>query len=275
MGFGTRARRAPGWGALFRFLALLTWGTVIVGPASLRFAVGSQIDCRADRIDAWARVAFVYDGDTVKLSDGRKVRFLGINTPETGRKGKPSQPFSNKARTALQRMLAPSQMIGLRYDKQKRDKYDRLLAHVYIDDETNVSARLLQQGLAATLVVPPNTWNIDCYAAVEQQARRVKKGIWRLPAYHETPATSLDRQTRGFYIVAGKVQRVGYSRHALWLNLNGGLALRISEEDLGYFSGLRLESRSGQTIKARGWIRRYGGKLQMRVRHPASLEVAD
>jgi endonuclease YncB( thermonuclease family) len=68
----------------------------------------ARADCAADRIDELARVARVHDGDTVVLHDGRKLRLIGINTPELPREDSPGQPFAQEARAALATLLARS-----------------------------------------------------------------------------------------------------------------------------------------------------------------------
>jgi endonuclease YncB( thermonuclease family) len=66
------------------------------------------VECRADRIDETVSVSQVVDGDTLRLKDGRLIRFIGINTPELARKEKPAEPLAKKARKVLQSLLEKS-----------------------------------------------------------------------------------------------------------------------------------------------------------------------
>jgi endonuclease YncB( thermonuclease family) len=149
---------APGTAAPFFFVALCTslLATVVL-PVS-------ATECPAARIDERVQVVYVYDGDTVKLADGRRVRLIGINTPEMAREGEAGEPLAQAARASVQDMLnRGNRVLQLQYGTQHNDHYGRLLAHAYLDSGENLSARLLQQGLATALVVPPNTRAMDCY----------------------------------------------------------------------------------------------------------------
>jgi endonuclease YncB( thermonuclease family) len=218
-------------------------------------------------------VVWVYDGDTVKLEDGEKVRLIGLNAPELGHDGQPSQAYARAATRALEQSLeTQDHRVLLRYGAERKDHYGRSLAHVFLADQTSLSEQLLRQGLALRITVPPNDWNLDCYREAEAEARTRRKGLWSLPAYRVTPSTQLDRQVRGFRIVSGTVQRVGQGRRSVWLNLDGDLALRIERTDLGNLPISELVELKGEQVIARGWLYTRRGRLRMRIRHPADLE---
>lgn len=258
------SKRAYRKGALFVFLGLL-------------FATSSRAQtlCPADHIDEQVRVSKIYDGDTVKLEDGRKVRFIGINAPEIGRDGKPSEPFAQKARQRLIQLLDDNRVIGLRYGQERRDHYGRLLAHPYLKDGRSINALLLSDGLAAHIVVPPNSWNYQCYGEVERSARQISKGIWQTSRFRPHSSHTLPLSTRGFHLVQGRVERIGRSRKSLWLNLEGDVALRVPRNSLDNFTQYRVESLAGMNVVARGWVNYHRDKLVIIIRHPASLELID
>lgn len=231
--------------------------------------------CPPDRIDERVMVAQVFDGDTVALADGRRVRLLGINTPEIGRDGAPSEPFAEEARRLLAELAGPGAGLLLRTDVEQRDRYGRLLAHGFSADGANLQARLLVAGLATTLVVPPNQWRVACYGRLEADARSRGAGVWSLDAYRPTPAESLPDTARGFHLVTGRVQRIGESRGNLWLNLAPRMAVRIPREDLVYFGNLDPRGLAGRRLEVRGWVQRRRGELRITVRHPAALAVLD
>lgn len=251
------------------FLAVITVLQLICIPV---FA-GTAPSCAPDRIDETASVAHIYDGDTVKLDDGRRVRFIGLNTPELGHGKKPDEPLAAKGRSSLEQLLGPQPRVGLRFDSQNRDKYGRLLAHGYVGkDHESLTAAMLRQGSGTLIVVPPNLWNWECYATAEAQARRAQVGIWALPAFKPKPVSALPSKFSGYAIVHGRVERIGRSRDALWINFDARFAVRIRRADLEYFRGINFDQWSGRTIQARGWIR--AGKnnaLVMDVRHPSAL----
>jgi micrococcal nuclease len=238
-------------------------------------APGDATICAADRVDQRVVSAHVFDGDTLALEDGRTVRLLGINTPEMGRGGEPSEPVAEDAKALLARLAGPGTALRLRLDEERFDRYGRTLAHVFGDDGDNLQARLLEAGYATTLVVPPNQWSVDCYAAVETRAREERLGIWRLARYQPTPAEDLPLSARGFRLVTGRVQRVGESRGNLWLNLSRHVAIRIPRDDLVYFGDLDPRRLAGHNLEARGWIQKRRGELRITVRHPAALKVLE
>lgn len=242
---------------------------VLLCTASL---VSHAQTCAPDRVDERVRVSRVHDGDTVQLRDGRKLRFVGVDTPELGRDGAPSQPYAQEAARALDKLLAAQPFLQLRYDAERRDPYQRLLAHLYLENGVSVEAWLLEQGYATQLVVPPNVWNLECYRAAERRAREARRGIWSLPRYQPVEAAALPRDAAGFYVVRGRVARIAESAKSVWLNLPGDVALRIDRKDLRYFDAPAMRHWEGRTLIARGWLHRERGGLVMRVRHPAALD---
>ena len=258
-------KRAPQKGALFAFW-LVAWCFASV-PVS--FAA-----CLPFQADEWVEVGRVYDGDTVKLKDGRKLRLIGINTPEIGYDGEPSEPLAEAARQALVGLLADDKRLALRYGAERKDRYGRLLAHVFLPDQRNVQSVLLRQGLAASVAVGRNLANFDCYLAAERQAGQL--GIWALPRFQGLATTQLAPGAKGFQVIQGKVIRVGESRKSYWLNFTGKVAARIDKHDLAAFKGrLELPTLQGKTIKLRGWLYQYKGQTQLRVYHPGIIEVLE
>jgi len=258
---GASVRIAP-----FAFWLLFTTTLLLAGGP--RFATASA--CQATKTAERVQVIYVYDGDTVKLSDGRRLRLIGINTPELGRNDQPTQPLADTARSALQHLLdTNNRTLLLQYGKQDHDHYGRLLAHAFLEDGDNVAVHLLQLGLATTLVVPPNSWGADCYQQIENEARLDRKGLWALPGYQTQTALALPLDTRGFRIVQGSVSGIRYSRYTVWVDLEGPLVLQISKKDLVNFDS--LETLVGQQVEVRGWVKQDNNGLRMKVQHPAAL----
>lgn len=236
-------------------------------------AEGAEALCDSQRHDDRGTVDYVYDGDTLRLADGRKVRIIGINTPELGRDGAADEPLARAARRTVRELAGRGSEVALRFGSERRDRYGRLLAHVYLPDGGSLGAQLLARGLATTLVIPPNTWNYECYSGVEARARKQGKGIWRLDRYRPVASKALDGE--GYRLVRGTVVRIGESRSSLWINLEGRFALRIPREHLGQFADMDLHGLIGSELLARGWVYRRNGELRITVRHPAALEIAD
>jgi endonuclease YncB( thermonuclease family) len=252
------SHRAPVYGALF-FLLLCLWQPPLAADT-----------CQPGKIEDTGRVAHVHDGDTIQLEDGRKLRLIGINTPELARDGKPAEPYARKARNALRDLLLRhGNKVQLEYGQERHDRYQRLLVHIFVDGQ-NVNAWLLQQGLGYYIAVPPNLARLDCYRHAELLARKQQQGFWR----HASPRDSreLTLADKGFMWVSGRVLSVKRGRRASYLNLPGRLSLRIPHSSSRYFSG-HLDSFKDKLLLARGWVYAAGQRLHMNVHHPQVLEI--
>jgi endonuclease YncB( thermonuclease family) len=115
-------------------------------------------------------VARVVDGDTVELADGRRVRYIGINTPERG------QPLYEEA-TDANRRLVEGQAAWLALDVQPVDQYGRTLAYLWVGDRF-VNLEMVRQGYANAYTAPPNVRYSEAFRAAEQQAREAEEGLW-------------------------------------------------------------------------------------------------
>jgi len=129
---------------------------------------------------AQARVSRVVDGDTIVAQvDGRRerVRYIGIDTPESVKPGVPVQCFA-KAASAANEHLVEGRTVRLEFDRELRDRYGRLLAYVVRTDGVDVNAALLRGGYARTIVFPPNTRHRRRFAAIERGAQDRGAGLW-------------------------------------------------------------------------------------------------
>lgn len=222
-------------------------------------------------------VAQVIDGDTLRLTDGRSVRLIGLNTPEPGRKGRPAEPLAETAKGHLQSLVAASDhRIGLRVGREARDRYGRLLAHVYGADGGNLEAALLRQGLGYFVAVAPNTQLVDCHRAAETQARQLKRGVWRRPPIRS--ARSVGKA--GFALIHARVERIERNRGGLWFELDGPLVLHVPSQHASVFTPRQLKAMEGAYVEARGWIvdrraraRRDQARWLMPLSHPAAVFV--
>jgi len=123
-----------------------------------------------------SKVVYVYDGDTIKLANGEKVRYLGIDTPEMNYKTPPAEYFAKDAKAFNQR-LVDGKIVRLEFDAQRRDKYQRLLAYVYLDD-IFINKKMIEEGYAKILIIPPNEKYSDEFLKLQRKARQEGKGIW-------------------------------------------------------------------------------------------------
>lgn len=193
----------------------------------------------------------VVDGDTVRLSDGRSVRMIGLNTPELGKQGRSDEPFAVAARKRLQALVdASGGRVGLRVGKQAKDHYGRTLAHIYSVSGANLEAQMLADGLGFQVAVAPNVDLVKCQQAAESSARQARLGLWR-----QSPVLKAEQiQRSGFAVVQGRVSKVQRNRGGIWIELQGSLVLRVAPNLVGQFDHVPLQALKGRQIEARGWI---------------------
>ena len=129
-------------------------------------------------------VTRVVDGDTVEITpavDGiTDVRLIGVDTPETKKPNCEVQPYGPEA-SAFTTAELQGQAVGLEFDREKTDRYDRLLAYVYPPDGTMFNETLLKEGYARAATFPPNTRYVSRFEAAEAEAKAAGLGIWSLP----------------------------------------------------------------------------------------------
>lgn len=119
----------------------------------------------------------VIDGDTLLLSNGERVRLIGVDTPETKHPQKPVQRFGREAYLFTKRMVEGKQ-VRLELDWQKRDKYGRLLAYVYLMDGTFLNAEIIRQGYGFAYTRYPFVY-LDEFRSYEREARENRRGLWK------------------------------------------------------------------------------------------------
>ena len=135
-------------------------------------------------------ISRVVDGDTLKLSDGRRVRLIGVDTPEVY----PSEKLSRDARrthtdiATIQAMgrkasdftkeLCSNKKVRLEFDVERYDRYGRTLAYVYLEDGTFVNARIVEEGYGQIMTIPPNVKYAEYFEKLEKEARKAKRGLW-------------------------------------------------------------------------------------------------
>ncbi len=126
----------------------------------------------------WRHVRWVDDGDTVVLSVGTRVRYIGINAPEVAHEDRPAERFGTEAR-AFNRQLVYQKKVRLELDRESHDQYGRLLAYVFLEDGTFVNAKLLDEGHAYYLFRRPNTKYSDEFLRLQRQAMAKRVGLWK------------------------------------------------------------------------------------------------
>jgi endonuclease YncB( thermonuclease family) len=256
-------KRAFRKGALFAFWLLL------FSP----WAAAWADTCEHPPANESVTVKYVHDGDTINLSDGRKLRLIGINTPELARDRRPAEPYAEEAKRRVMHYVPRHSRVEIIYGRERHDRYGRLLVHVILPDGRNLNRLLLHEGLAQAIVMPPNTRLLECYLDEERSARARHQGLWQLAYFQPLRAAALSGREQGFHLLRGKVRHVGESRKSWWLDLDGPVSVRIAKHDLAYFPDTDFRALLGRRIEVRGWLHRYRAKLMMGIRHKKALRV--
>jgi len=157
---------------------------VVVGLLILLFLHwAGLIELPVDRpapgpIDAgFHRVERVVDGDTLRLTSGHSVRLIGADTPETVKPNHPVEPWGPEA-TEFTRQFVSAGQVRLEYDGRRVDKYDRILAHVWVGDRM-LEEELVRAGLAKAATNYSFSSAVKRRLIVAQdEAKTARRGIW-------------------------------------------------------------------------------------------------
>ncbi|GAB6068199.1 thermonuclease family protein [Methylothermus subterraneus] len=219
----------------------------------------------------YQQVVYVYDGDTVKLADGRRVRLLNINAPEVKTRAKDGEPGGEQAKRALQRQVLGRQ-VRLEFDVEAQDKYGRTLAYLFTADGSHINQALVREGLAVTNIHPPNLKYAEAILAAQREAEIAKRGIWGMRSFAPKPVETLRRAKRhGWQRVQGKVAQIRTLRSFIELEFAPDLVVLIPKANLKWFPS--PYAYLGKQVEVRGWPARRRGKVSILVRHPSALQA--
>lgn len=127
------------------------------------------------------QVVKVIDGDTIEINSGVKVRFIGVNTPETVDPRRPVQCYGQAAKD-FTKSLIEGKTIRMEKDTSETDKYGRLLRYLYVQNadgtETFVNLKLVQEGYAESSSFPPDIKHQLEFQEAQNQAILDNKGLW-------------------------------------------------------------------------------------------------
>ena len=138
----------------------------------------------------------VVDGDTLKLTDGRRIRLIGINTPESTKR---TEKYGKEASQYTTSKLSGKQ-VWIQKDISETDRYDRLLRIVWVDiptddlDENEIRTKMFNADLVINGYAEPSTFQpdvkySDSFVKFAREAREQNTGLW---AYGENGTTRGD-----------------------------------------------------------------------------------
>lgn len=248
--------------------------TALVMLAALLWRQAAAVDTKS------VLVRKVIDGDTIELASGQRVRYIGIDTPETRRKTdagwqEVDEPFAAESR-AFNEKYVQGKKVRLEFDAQRQDKYQRLLAYCFVEGdgrEVFVAEELLREGLAYLYTIPPNVKYVDRLLAALEEAKRNRAGLWSLDL--ETDSKEARRFVGERRLVSGRVQRARQTPKVTTLELPG-MNVVIFARDLEFFKKEGIDPKASyqdKIVRVFGLIKEYRGKAEVIVSHPGEIEI--
>lgn len=142
--------------------------TISISPTTLPNLTNVQGVVDVQRVSMVVKT--VIDGDTIELTNGLRLRYIGINAPEK------DQPYFQAA-LEFNRSLVGGKTVQLEYDIQKQDRNGRTLAYVFVDGVL-VNDALVRQGFAVSQTIQPDVLYQDMFVAAQKEARESCRGLW-------------------------------------------------------------------------------------------------
>ena len=234
----------------------------------------------------------VVDGDTIRVSGGVALRYIGIDTPEVG------EPLYHEARRRNSELVGGKKVRVVVCGEEPRDRYGRTLAWVYVDG-VFVNGKLLAEGLARTLIIPQcGLLKEDELVGLEMEAREKGVGIWGLkdagpPAKRAYGPDGGSEYEDGKIIppeearlhigerrrVKGLVLKVHKAEGAVFLNfstdIERGFSAVIFKRSFGAFgaAGIDPADYAGKEISVLGLVKSYRDRTEIIVSDPSQIEV--
>ncbi|MFA5084466.1 MAG: thermonuclease family protein [Candidatus Paceibacterota bacterium] len=205
------------------------------------FISGCGADAPDGKILSLNKVVSVIDGDTLVLATGEHVRMLHINAPEKGER------CYSEASEKLKELVLGKE-IFLERDMQDKDKYNRSLRYVYLDNESaeSVNEMIVEGGFAVSYILLPNTKHKDRIIYAEEGAIEGKRGcLWQNQSEFRgcIKITELKSCDEGDYVVLANIcEDIDLS----------GWSMQDASRSRYSFSGI-IEKNSAIKITRDGW----------------------
>ncbi|MBU7018359.1 MAG: thermonuclease family protein [Theionarchaea archaeon] len=221
---------------------------------------------------------FVIDGDTFKLETGETVRLIGIDAPEL------SQPGGEKSREYLAHLIL-NKGVTLEKGYEDRDKYNRLLRFVYIDDLC-INEEMIRQGYAEARYLTDSIR--EYYIQLEMEAETAKAGLWSANIFQ--PRSNLRwgedipvigwRDANNYYyqyvIVEGTIVNTHNSGTVCFLNFHTDYQYFTAVIFASDFLGFPMSPGVfylGKTVYIIGIIKEYNGSPEIIVKTPQQIRI--
>ena len=174
-------------------------------------------------------VTRVVDGDTLIVQGVGRVRLIGVDTPETVDPRRPVQYFGKEA-SEFTHQMAEGKVVRLEFDVERKDRFGRTLAYVYLPDGTFLNAEIVKQGYGHAYTQFPFKYS-EQFQGYEREVRDAGRGLWATEptaalssvmgdvrvwvntasgVYHCPGAQYYGHTRRGSYMTQDEAMRGGY-----------------------------------------------------------------
>jgi micrococcal nuclease len=227
-------------------------------------------------------VHHIIDGDTIELVNGKKVRYTGIDTPETRKRVgrdwvEDPEEYAISAKNFNEELVAANN-VRLEFDESAKDKYGRWLAYVYTDNGMMANEELLREGLATVYTFPPNTKYYKRFLEAQEEAKNNKRGMWKT-LKTIFPSKALDNIGKLRKVIAA-VDHIEISANAIYIQLGPDkekdLTLLIYVNNFPLFAkeGISPSNlKKGQSIQVVGKIELRNNAPIMIIDNPSQIEA--
>jgi micrococcal nuclease len=211
----------------------------------------------------------VIDGDTIEITNGIKVRYLGIDAPEL------FEPLHEEAKERNIKLLKGRQIKLEVCKEEPRDKYGRVLAWVYADGEL-VNVTILRDGYASLLIIAPCGLE-KAEELKEGQIEAIRNGVGLWAGIRTISFSEADKYIGKHMKVRGKIVDIYDSGRAVFLNfstkLKKGFYAVIFHKSLENFKteGIIPEDYLGKEVTIIGKIKEFRGRPEIIVELPHQI----
>ncbi|MES1213392.1 MAG: thermonuclease family protein [Singulisphaera sp.] len=170
-----QANRAKNRRLLIRAATLLLFALV----AALQSWRGCSLEVRESQPmpEGHYRVLRVVDGDTLLMQDHKRLRLMGVDTPETVKEDTPVQPWGPEATEFTREFVGPGE-VRLQFDRERTDRFGRYLAYVWVGDRM-LNEELLRAGLARWEPGYHYSQSMKTrFRKAQREAQQGQRGIW-------------------------------------------------------------------------------------------------
>ena len=227
--------------------------------------------CLKDQPTETALIERVSDGDTVVLTDKRRVRVIGLNTLELNSAAENDKLWAQRAKARLEELTTDG-TVTLMLGNDEFDRYGRTLAHIVLPDNTLVAEILISEGLAFAVTVGANNRCTFSLHESEQRARDANLGVWKSPGEWLSDETTMSPPDRGFRLIRSSVVSITKKGSATVLTLRNGLNVKLDKHWGKNDTSTVTSELLGQHVELRGWVGTNAGQTTVTLSHPANLQ---